>query len=294
MKKWSPIAFAGPDDTHVNADMSLGQRGSWPDGVGYQQMIDELCAVVSKSGMTLDGAVATQLAEAIRSQALNYRTAGGTANALTVTLDPALTAYVAGMPLRVVPGAGPNTGPVTLNAGAGALPVRYPGGGDLYAGEIVSGRPINLLCMGTWWAVQNPIEYFERQTPKKARNTSAFSGNVVISDISGVNNANVVQTISVSGVTYLDVTAYCAIRNTVATFVGVIAMTRLVRSGHPNVDSQYLGTYLSSNMQIPLSIRSIYKNLDPAATYTVQLIAQKDAAVGPVGVLDTYLSATSD
>jgi len=162
MKKWSPIAFAGPDDTHVNADMSLGQRGSWPDGVGYQQMIDELCAVVSKSSMTLDGAVSTQLAQAIRSQSLNYRAAGGTANALTVTLDPApaSNAAMVGMPLRVKI-TSTNTGAATINVnGVGPLPIQTSKGLAIAGGDLPAGAIVTVICTGTAWMLSG-VAYSE-------------------------------------------------------------------------------------------------------------------------------------
>lgn len=50
---------------------------------------EELMAVIEKAGLVPSPAVLTQLARAIRSQALNFRYTGGTANALTISLDPA-------------------------------------------------------------------------------------------------------------------------------------------------------------------------------------------------------------
>lgn len=239
-------------------------------------------------------ALLANFAATIRAQKPNYvTTVGGTANSLTATLDPPQTDHRAGLILRLYPSA-TNTGPVTFNAGAGSLPLRYVTGADLFPGEIVPGRVIEILSLGGIWVLLNPVEYFERLTPKRARQTSAFTPNVVISDISGVDTANIVQTVTVSGVTYLDVTASLAIRNTVSTLVDVIAYTRLQRSGYPDQDGQYLGCQSANNIQIPMTIRTIYRGLDPTATYALRLIAQKGAAVGPVGVLDTYASATSD
>ncbi|GHE51052.1 hypothetical protein GCM10019059_07810 [Camelimonas fluminis] len=162
MKRWSPIAFPGPDDTHVNANMSIAQRGSWPDGDGYQQMLDELCAVVSKSGMTLDGAVSTQIAQAIRSQSLNYRVAAGTANALTVTLDPAPPSYAAltGAPIRIKVSAN-NTGAVTLNVnGLGAKAITRADGTALAANDLVSGAILDFVYDGTSFQVSGLMSVF--------------------------------------------------------------------------------------------------------------------------------------
>ena len=50
---------------------------------------EELMAVIEKSGLAGDGADLAQAAKAIRSHRMNYRQAAGTADALTITLDPA-------------------------------------------------------------------------------------------------------------------------------------------------------------------------------------------------------------
>lgn len=72
-------------------------------------------------------------------------TAGGTANALGVTLSPAITAYVAGLTIRFLTGASANTGAVTLavnglsalaiNTGDGTAPLAP---GDLPPGSLVT------------------------------------------------------------------------------------------------------------------------------------------------------------
>ncbi|MGV2980688.1 hypothetical protein ACERNI_10830 [Camelimonas sp. ID_303_24] len=296
MKKWSPIAYPGPGDTHVNADMSLGQRGSWPDGVGYQQMMDELCAVVDKSGMTLDGAASTQLAQAIRSQSLNYREAAGTANALTVALDPAVTdAPADGMVLRVLPSA-TNTGAATLNAGWGAMPIRYPGGGAIAAGELVSGVAVYLIYVGGVWQVVNPIKLFERQTPVRAKKTALFTPGYPLADIPAGSVLTEVMVITVSGTRYADILMYCGFKNNHAS-ASVDCRGRVrVKDGATVVEtSQYLGVVVAPNgIQSSVTVRHVAQNLDPAKAYTIQLVVDKGAAVGPLAVADPYLLALTE
>lgn len=66
-----------------------------------------------------------------------YSAAGGTANAITITLAPAVTAYVVGQRFRIKMGAGPNTDAVTVNANTiGAGPVVWPNGVALVSGDI--------------------------------------------------------------------------------------------------------------------------------------------------------------
>ncbi|TDV39516.1 hypothetical protein C7405_101635 [Paraburkholderia caballeronis] len=79
---------------------------------------------------------AAQLGQ-VQSSTSNYAVATGTANAITIALSPALTAYVDGQPLRFK-AAATNTGPTTINAGAGAISLVGAVGG-LQGGEIVAG-----------------------------------------------------------------------------------------------------------------------------------------------------------
>jgi len=92
------------------------------------------------------------IAPAVQSGKWNYSVAGGTANALTVTLDPALTANVAGTPLRIMLTA-PNDPGATLNAGPGALPIRRMDGQPVARGDLPAGVPVTLLCSGGAWVL---------------------------------------------------------------------------------------------------------------------------------------------
>ena len=101
----------------------------------------EIVAAIAASGLTPDEEDLAQLARAIRSQRMNYVAAvGGTANALTATLDPAPAALadLVGMPIRLLV-ATTNTGAATLNVnGLGAKAIVYPGGAPLSAGELIA------------------------------------------------------------------------------------------------------------------------------------------------------------
>jgi hypothetical protein len=77
-----------------------------------------------------------------------YYTAGGTANAITVTTDPATTALVNGQMFGVRI-ASQNTGAVTLNAGAGAKALRRNDDAALVTGELVAGQDILVIYDAT-------------------------------------------------------------------------------------------------------------------------------------------------
>lgn len=99
------------------------------------------------------GALLDAFEAAYRKQATNYiPTIGGTANALTATLDPvpASWASLTGVPFRFVVST-TNTGAATLNLnGLGAKSIVYPGDNSaLLAGELVSGAVRTGLYDGT-------------------------------------------------------------------------------------------------------------------------------------------------
>ncbi len=83
--------------------------------------------------------------------------AGGTANAITLTLSPAVTAYTAGMTLRFVAGA-TNTGATTLNVnGVGAVAVLSPSGAACTGGEIRNGLISVVVHNGTSWVLRDVL-----------------------------------------------------------------------------------------------------------------------------------------
>lgn len=66
MKRWSPIAYPGPGDSHRNFNQSTGERGSWLDGDGYQQILDELTGLVEFYGLTPSDVDSGQVLEVLR------------------------------------------------------------------------------------------------------------------------------------------------------------------------------------------------------------------------------------
>lgn len=148
------FANAGPKREPTSDEITNG----FPCGPADRELFNwliyasqtEFDAVISKSGLTASNADLTQLAQAVRSQALNYRVAGGTANALTVTLDPAPASLAAltGTPIRIKIAA-TNTGAATLNVnGLGAKPLTRPSGAPVIAGDMAAGQIIEVIYNG--------------------------------------------------------------------------------------------------------------------------------------------------
>lgn len=159
MKSWEPIAYPGPDNafgaaTHRNFNQSTGDRGSWIDALGYQQMIDSLVATVLRSGLTESGTDHERVAKAIRSQRMNYiPTVTGSANALAVELYPQPEDWAAltGVPFRALIAA-TNTAAVTFGVAglAGTRDLRYPGDeSPMLPGELIAGAIRTFMYDGT-------------------------------------------------------------------------------------------------------------------------------------------------
>lgn len=84
----------------------------------------------------------------VQSQASNGATVGGTADAITLTVSPAITAYAALQRFRFV-ATGTNTGAVTVAVSGLATKAIQANGVALVAGDIVTGRTYEIMYDGT-------------------------------------------------------------------------------------------------------------------------------------------------
>jgi hypothetical protein len=303
MQYIEPVGAQGPANAYghdyVDKNAGAGIAGSFLAADVPEHTMLELVALIQKSGLTPSGSDLMQALKAVRSQRLNYvATVSGTANALTATLDPAVTSYssIEGMPLKLKCAAA-NSGPVTLSLnGLAALKVLNPDGSELYAGELAANRVVEVFCITSAFVIRNPFVFFQRQTPKGARLTSAFTPGVAFSDIPTLNTDLLVQSVSVTGATYLDVTGTCGFRNTTASSCNTTVQIKLFRTSPLALigEAQFQGCISINNLQIPATSFGTFQNLDPAVTYSVQLIARKQQAVGPIEVSDPCVTVSSD
>lgn len=168
---WGPDAFGAGQAASVRPSYvptnGAGDPETWAqdcsspaadDGTEWRSallniLLAQLRGVPRKSGVAVSNLDDLLLARAIRSQGLNFiPTIGGTANALTATLDPAPADWVAltGTPFRFVVSTA-NTAAATLNLnGLGAKDIVYPGDNSaLLAGELRAGAVRTGLYDGT-------------------------------------------------------------------------------------------------------------------------------------------------
>lgn len=100
---------------------------------------------------------ATNLAAIQDGKGVYGATVGGSGNVITVSLDPAITAYVAGQKFSFIAGAA-NTGAVTVNFNTvGAKAVTKVGSTALVANDILSGSLVEVEYDGTRFQLISPI-----------------------------------------------------------------------------------------------------------------------------------------
>lgn len=126
--------------TTITADQSMS--GFNHTGVGNASQRNQYAAL----GQVQDGS------------AIWGGTAGGTADALTLTLTPAITAYATGMVIEFIASASANTGATTINVnGVGVKNVvRRDGSTALSAGNIPAGAPCTIIYDGTSFRLLAP------------------------------------------------------------------------------------------------------------------------------------------
>lgn len=88
---------------------------------------------------------------------LDYAETGGSSNAYTLALSPALDAYIAGMPMYFK-ASFTNTGAATLNInGLGAVSIKKNVSDALVAGDIATGKIYVVMYDGTNFQILNPL-----------------------------------------------------------------------------------------------------------------------------------------
>ncbi len=128
-------------------------------------------------------------------------TAGGTADALTITLSPAITAYAAGQRFAFIAAAA-NTGAATIDVnGVGTKTIQLAGSA-LAAGDITSGRLYEIVYDGTQFQVTSPYNEALTQLSQALDANDQLVSKPILKDY-----AEEVDTEGTSGSTYtIDIT----------------------------------------------------------------------------------------
>lgn len=117
------------------------------------ELNNELDSYSTKNELqTLDNKVTSHLDDYVKHPA--YAVATGSANAYSVTLNPAPTSYVEGMAIAVKINVD-NTGPSTIDInGLGTKSIKKPNGNDVAAGNLKAGSIYTLRYNGTNFILQ--------------------------------------------------------------------------------------------------------------------------------------------
>lgn len=154
MKYVQPYGEVDPEAPYINGDPSIGRMGSIPPAAAFEHPMRELVATIDYSLFIPEEDDLKQLAKAIRSQRMNYAEDTGSINTLSVAFDPPLGAYTVGLPIRVKMRE-TNTGPCTIDAGAGRVSVKKPTGADMNPADLRANGLAELVYDGTNFQVIN-------------------------------------------------------------------------------------------------------------------------------------------
>lgn len=154
MKYVQPYGISDPDAPYINGDPSIGRQGSIPPAAAFEHPMREIVAVIDKNGLVRSDTDLMQMMKGIRSQRANYVEDTGSANNLSVALDPALGSYTIGLPIRVKVHT-TNTGGATIDAGAGRVAIKKMNGGGTAAGDLPAGGIAELVYDGSAFQLVN-------------------------------------------------------------------------------------------------------------------------------------------
>src|SRR5262245_18890161 len=114
MKYQPPYGISDPDAPYIAGDPTIARQGSIlpPEAAEYPRR--EIVHVIEKNNLAPSDDDLFQLTRATRSGWVNWCIDTGSITVISVALDPPLTMYRAGLPLRVLI-KNNNTGPTVIN-----------------------------------------------------------------------------------------------------------------------------------------------------------------------------------
>jgi len=245
---------AGADSWFVNCIGGAPGTGTPIPAHWLNRITAVLRTLTRKSGLP-DAYSDDIVAQAVRSMAMNYRQAGGTANAMTLTLDPAPTNWtqMINVPLFVRV-ASLNTDAATLNVnGLGARSITMPGG--QYPCPIGSLRP---GAVGIFMYNGANVEYITAPPPSSTNffvNQGTGSDNNIGSAASPLASIlEAMRRTPIGGICYIGLTGDYS-HNQISRLNG----RRLAIQGHNNAgnalqmrDFTFVANPIAGNLQDPL------------------------------------------
>lgn len=122
---------------------------------------------------------------AIRDGSANYAADAGASDTYAITLAPAPTAYVTGMPVSFKANTA-NTGAATLNVNSiGAITIKKQYNQDLATGDIVANQIVDVIYDGTNFQMQSPVAAATTSTLQYLGTSGAISAATSVDFTSG-------------------------------------------------------------------------------------------------------------
>ncbi|MFI3903784.1 DUF2793 domain-containing protein [Ochrobactrum sp. S1502_03] len=229
----------------------------------------------------------------VQSGKWNYAAATGSANALVVNLDPVPQSTPTGMKIRVLV-ATTNTGAATIAVnGAAAVAIRYADGSDLFPGELVAGRTVDLIRQPNGiWAVLTPTEGFLRLTTKGARDSQI---NVPLASDIGTS-ATICAQVTITGATYIEATGAGSIVNIGGTLGDTVLYMDIfdVAANATIITGPQAAASSVNNEKAAVYNRVIGRGFDKTKTYRVRVLASKASNFGQVNIANVNIFAMHD
>jgi microcystin-dependent protein len=145
-----------PDAAYTDGNPTTGQNGSIPPAASIEYPQRELTNFIIDSGLTPTNSDLHQLSKSVQSGAVDFGIDGGTADALSVVLNPAPNTFTVGMTVRIKKGASANaTTAPTLNIGLGFNTIKRSGGSACAAGDIPANSVMEYSWDGSFWQLTN-------------------------------------------------------------------------------------------------------------------------------------------
>ena len=158
---------------------AIGLAATVPGQDWFNEVQEELLAIILAAGLTPNKADTDQVLEAINilSQSARYAADSGSANAYVATYTPAITTHVVGLQLEFQ-AAHANSGASTFNPGPGVKNIKRQNGDALQAGDIPLNGIITVVYDGTnYQLISNRIltYYYAADTGSANAYAVAFS-----------------------------------------------------------------------------------------------------------------------
>jgi hypothetical protein len=147
----APYGVSDPNAGYINGNPAQGIKGSIPPAQAIEYPQREIVNLIKKGGINPSNADLYQLTKGARRALYQFGVDTGSANSLSVALDPPLDAYGSGLEVRVIV-AQDNTGASTIRInGLPTQQIVKKDGSQLYAGELRQGGIAVLVHDGTYF-----------------------------------------------------------------------------------------------------------------------------------------------